>query len=182
MDAFESIVAQILEVAGYWTRIGFKVELTKAEKKALGNASMPRPELDIVAFKPATNELLIVECKSWLDSGGVDLRSFTVPTSQFFNRFKIFNDSKLSAVITRNLVEQLYKGGLLQNVQPNIKLVLAAGRIYSKDEPKLLSLFANRGWRLMTPIEISTAIRALASAGYQNDVMTIVTKILERRT
>jgi len=63
MDAFEVIAARFFEVQGFWTRIGVKVEITKQEKVVLDNASMPRPEIDVVAWKPATNQLLIIECK-----------------------------------------------------------------------------------------------------------------------
>jgi hypothetical protein len=73
MDAFETIAARFFEVQGYWTRVRVKVEITKPEKVALNNHSMPRPEIDVVAWKPAANELLIVECKSYLDSAGVRL-------------------------------------------------------------------------------------------------------------
>src|ERR1043165_1994579 len=51
MDAFEVIAARFFEVQGFWTRIGVKVEITKPEKVALNNKSMPRPEIDVVAWK-----------------------------------------------------------------------------------------------------------------------------------
>ena len=67
MDAFESLVSLLLRRDGYWTATSVKVELTKMQKRAIGRPSSPRWEIDLVAYKPATNELLAVECKSFLD-------------------------------------------------------------------------------------------------------------------
>jgi len=180
MDAFESIVAQVLDVGGYWTRIGVKVDFTKEDKRAVGNPSMPRPEIDIVAYKPKTNELLLVECKSWLDSGGVNFASFSDPNSEFYNRFKIFNDARLRALVVDRLIEGLQMAGLVISEKPSVQLVLAAGQIYKKDEQNLAALFTQNGWRLITPSDITEAIRLFAKKGYENNAVTIVTKMLER--
>ena len=67
MDAFEEIVKLLLETQGYWVRQDVKVNITKDDKKSLSNASMPRPEIDLAAFNPARNELMLVEVKSYLD-------------------------------------------------------------------------------------------------------------------
>ncbi len=74
MNAFESLVEMLLRRQGYWTRTCFKVELTADEKRAIGKHSSPRWELDVVAYKGQTNEVLAVECKSFLDSRGVMFR------------------------------------------------------------------------------------------------------------
>jgi hypothetical protein len=73
MHGFESLVAEILETEGYWVRRGYKVELTKGEKRAIGRRSSPRWEIDLLAYDAAENTVLAVECKSYLDSPGVDL-------------------------------------------------------------------------------------------------------------
>ncbi|MFN0156735.1 MAG: hypothetical protein ACKVRP_01530 [Bacteroidota bacterium] len=71
MDAFESVVAAILQRQGYWTLTSVKVELTKEEKREIGRHSSPRWELDVVAYRGSDNELRVVECKSFLDSGRI---------------------------------------------------------------------------------------------------------------
>ena len=76
MDAFESVIAGILQRQGFWTLTSFKVELTKAEKRTIGRPSSPRWELDVVAYRGRDNELRIVECKSFLDSIGVQCSAF----------------------------------------------------------------------------------------------------------
>src|SRR5262245_43986030 len=58
MDAFESLISMLLRHQGYWTTPSFKVELTKEEKRNIGRTSSPRWELDLVAYKGSTNEVL----------------------------------------------------------------------------------------------------------------------------
>jgi hypothetical protein len=55
MELFEGIIKTLLEHEGYWVRQSFKVNLTKEEKRAIGKHSIPRPEIDLLAFKPGTN-------------------------------------------------------------------------------------------------------------------------------
>lgn len=61
MDAFEAVVATVLERDGFWVRTSFKVNLTKDDKIAIGRPSSPRWELDIVGYRPGDNLLRIVE-------------------------------------------------------------------------------------------------------------------------
>src|SRR3990167_7524540 len=74
MDSFETLVGSLLEKDGFWVRTSVKVELTPEEKRKIGRPSSPRWELDLVAYKAKSNELLVVECKSFLDSPGVRAR------------------------------------------------------------------------------------------------------------
>lgn len=73
MEYFEGIIKTLLEHEGYWVRQSFKVNLTKQEKREIGKSSLPRPEIDLLAFKPSYKEVLILEAKSYLDSPGVRL-------------------------------------------------------------------------------------------------------------
>jgi len=60
MNAFEHIAGRFFEAQGYWTRVGLKIDFAKEEKRAVGKSSMPRPEVDVVAFKPDRNTLLVI--------------------------------------------------------------------------------------------------------------------------
>src|SRR6266852_4189196 len=131
MNAFEYIAARFFEAQGYWTRVGLKIELTKSEKVMLGNPSMPRPEVDLVAFKPRPNELLIVECKSYLDSPGVCVENFIGKNSVLQNRLKLFTRDKLRRVITEKLLAQIKQEGLLLGENPSVRYGLVAGKIKS---------------------------------------------------
>jgi hypothetical protein len=182
MNAFEQIVARFFEAQGYWTRVGLKIAVTKEEKRAVGNPSMPRPEVDVVAFKPGPNELLIVECKSYLDSNGVRIESFIGEDSVHKDRLKLFNLENLRKLITEKLVAQLREEGLLLQNNPTIRYGLVAGKIKAGDEAQLREIFNNNGWLLITPGELALGLREFADRGYEDDIVTMVVKILERNT
>src|SRR5258708_14383939 len=146
MDSFESVIASLLERDGFWVRSSVKIELSKAEKRFIGRASSPRWELDLVAFKGKTNELWIIECKSFLDSRGVDLRAFQKGTD-FSKRYKLFNEKKLFRVVKNRLLKQLSEKGFIKS-KPKVRLVLAAGKIVEKDQDAIEVLFEKRGWQL----------------------------------
>src|SRR5262249_33558674 len=103
MDAFEAVVASILQRQGYWTLTSVKVELTKAEKRAVGRHSSPRWELDIVAYRGGYNELRVVECKSFLDSPGVECCAFDGTNADAARRYKLFCEPTLRRVVFRRL-------------------------------------------------------------------------------
>jgi len=134
MDAFEIIAARFFEVQGFWTRIGVKVEITKGEKVTLNNASMPRPEIDVVAWKASTNQLLIIECKSYLDSTGVRIEHLHGQEHVDNDKFKLFNRAGLRALVVTALIRQLRAEGLIIGPDPSAQFVLVAGKIYSDHE------------------------------------------------
>lgn len=180
MDAFEHIAARLFEVQGYWTRIGYTVDLTKQQKRDIGKPSMPRPQLDIIAFKPSTNEILVIECKSFLDSPGVRFDHFHGRDDEKDDVYKMFNRQKLRDIVLSAVVDQLRREGLVTAAKPTIRLVLVAGNIYSDNESNLRKLFKDKGWTLVTPQEVIKGLRAFAERGYENDVITLVTKLLTR--
>ncbi|WOH50559.1 hypothetical protein [Bradyrhizobium sp. sBnM-33] len=130
MDAFEQVVAEILWIEGYWVRTSVKIELTKNEKKTIGRPSSPRWELDIVAYSGRDNVLRVVECKSYLDSLGVQAQGFD-PESKNATRYKLFNDDVLRETVFGRLAQQFTAAGLCRP-SPEIKLCLACGKINEK--------------------------------------------------
>jgi hypothetical protein len=180
MDAFEIIAARFFEVQGFWTRIGMKVEITKPEKVALNNTSMPRPEIDVVAWKPGTNQLLVIECKSYLDSTGVRLEHLHGQEDMDNDKFKLFNRARLRTLVVTALIRLLRADGLIIGPDPSVQFVLIAGKIYSDHEAKVRARCEECGWRLIGPAELAQGVRRFAKRGYENDVITIVTKLLER--
>jgi hypothetical protein len=179
MDAFEHVVSLMLQERGYWTRIGYKVELPKDVKKRLGNPSMPRVEVDVLAFSPIRKEVLVVECKSYLDSPGVTADDFDFRDEDKGGKYKLFNKARLREAVLKQLVTQLAKEELCAE-QASVHLCLAAGKIRRGNEDRLSILFRENGWRLYGPIDVAQAVRKLADKGYDNDVATVVAKILER--
>ena len=67
------------------------MELTKEEKREIGKPSMPRHEIDILAYKPAQSELMWVECKSYLDSTG----KFSYAYEGFFDNSWLVDKSQM---------------------------------------------------------------------------------------
>jgi hypothetical protein len=180
VDAFEQLVSEILWMKGYWVRTSVKVELTKDEKKAIGRPSSPRWELDIVAYSGRDNLLQVVECKSYLDSGGVAIRAFNGSDERFAGRFKLFGDDQLREVVFERLKLQFTESGACRP-KPKVKLCLACGRIASdRDRTALHTLFAENGWELWDEPWLREHLQSMAKGGYENQVSAVVAKLLLR--
>ena len=181
MDAFETIVAMLLEREGFWVKPGFKVDLTPADKQAIALPSCPRWELDIVAYNAKKNEVRVVECKSYLDSFGVAFNAVKGTDKRYAPRFKLFNRNKLRQIVFHRLLSQLAEiGGCLPN--PTVTLCLAAGKVKSKsDQEKLLAHFEREHWIFLGEEWVRNGLAKAAESKYHNDVSTIVAKLLLRK-
>jgi hypothetical protein len=181
MDAFERVIATILEQDGYWVRSSFKVDLTKEEKRRIGKPTIPRPEIDLVAYRGQTNALFAVECKSYLDSTGVSMAAFDGSSATLANRFKLFCDDNWRAIVEARLIQQMESTGM-SGRRPRVTWVLAAGKIASdQDREHLERHFLAKGWQLWDVEWIVSRLEGIADRGYENDVVSMVAKLLERR-
>jgi hypothetical protein len=180
MDAFEQLVSEILWMEGYWVHPSLKVELTKEEKRLIGRHSAPRWELDIVAYQARTNILHVVECKSYLDSTGVAAAAFDGSNLKASERYKLFNETLLRKVVFRRLCKQLAEAGACRK-NPRVQLALACGKIKSEaDRKKLHAHFKKKGWALWDEAWLRARIRHMATQGYENQVASVVVKLLLR--
>jgi hypothetical protein len=178
MNAFQSLIKTLLEREGFWVRSGFKVNLTKGDKLSIGHPTCPRWEIDIVAYKGATNELWLMECKSHLDSWGVKFCSFLRDGS---NGYRLFTDASLRRVVTNRVVAELEETGSCLPA-PAITLCLAAGKIRSEDDQRSLrEHFKQNGWILWDDERIRNALRDGSNGSYEDDVARVVTTFLLRR-
>ncbi|KAA3613618.1 MAG: hypothetical protein D8M58_17200 [Calditrichaeota bacterium] len=177
MDYFENIIKRVVEEDGYWVRQSFKVNLTKKEKRAIGKPTIPRPEIDIVGYRANTNELLVLEVKSFLDSVGVRFKelaeNFEIPTG----RYKMFTCKKYREVVFKRLVSDLVEKQLILP-EPKLSFGLAAGNIFIKEQEQLKTFFKAKSWVLYTPQMITKAIEKLAHIPYENDPYVISSKIM----
>ena len=178
MDAFEQVVQQILDHEGYWTRTLFKVELTKGEKRKIGRPSSPRWELDVIGYNAARNEILVVECKSYLDNPGVTIGQLT-PGGRASDRFKLFHEAKLRNVVFSRLKKQLKKAGLCAP-NPTVKLALAAGKVAKNSASEIPALFEKNGFTWLGPDWIKDHLQKISDTGYENEVASVVSKLLLR--
>lgn len=180
MDSFETLVGSLLEKDGYWVRTSVKVELTAEEKRKIGRPSSPRWELDLVAYKAKSNELLVVECKSFLDSPGVRARGLDGTDANEAKRYKLFNDNVLRKTVLGRLIKQLVASGSCAS-SPAAKLCLAAGKVASEtDRDKIKTLFERNGWGFFDDSWLRDKLLAVSNSGYENEVASVVAKILLR--
>jgi hypothetical protein len=179
LDSFEWIVAACLERQGFWTMTSVTVNLSKAEKRRIGLPTSPRWELDVVAYRAANNELLVMECKSFLDSIGVRCATFEGKNSRDAKRYKLFLNPSIRRVVLRRLALDFVKDKRCRP-KPKVTLGLAAGKLFG-DERRLRALFDRKGWRLIGPGELADDLAGLPQAGYQNDVASLVAKLLDQR-
>jgi len=180
MDAFEELVAQVLRADGYWVHQGYKINLTREDKQALGNPSMPRPEIDLVAYKAGTGELLSLECKSYFDSGGVHARDL-LPGGKNAQRYKMFVNADLRKMVLTRLVEQLASSGAIVGM-PEPKLGMIYGFATQSNTTILTQHFADNGWDLYGPEWLRTHLEKMARSSYDNQIASVVAKLLLPRT
>ena len=83
-----------------------------------------------MAYKGATNELWLVECRSHLDSLGVRFSNFT---KEGPNAYKLLTEANLRRLVTNRAVAQLEDTGSCLPA-PAVTLCLAAGKIGNEAE------------------------------------------------
>ncbi len=179
MQAFEALVGEILEAEGYWVRQSYKVLLTKEEKREIGRPSSPRWEVDVLAYRARDNHVLAVECKSYLDSPGVNLEDI-LGGGRYADRYKLFTEPELCKVIFRRIATDLVTAGLCR-VNPRIQLALAAGRLKS-DQASLHAHFRDKGWLLFDPEWVCEQLKKATKNSYTNSVAVMVAKMLLRKS
>tara|TARA_R110002073_G_scaffold165737_1_gene322412 strand:+ start:445 stop:993 length:549 start_codon:yes stop_codon:yes gene_type:complete len=181
VDSFEALVRLLLEKDGHWTRQSEKVNLSKIEKCATGKPSIPRPEIDVVAFRPSDNKIIAMEVKSLLDSPGVKADHLAKEFETTEGNYKLFTCKNYREIVFQRMLHDYRKEGLA-DANTQIQLGLAAGKIYSKDEPRLTLLFHERDWLLWSPSLLAKKATALSEIGYENDPFVLLAKLLVRNT
>jgi hypothetical protein len=179
MDAFEEIAAQLLEEEGFWVRKSVKVNLTQKEKRATGKHMIPRPEIDLAAFKFNKNELILIEVKSYLDSPGVRIGHLKLQHAIAAGSYKLLTTSKYRNIIESRLAKEWIEIGLI-NKKTNIKYGLIAGNVYQNKEDDIKALFDSKGWFFWGPKEVKKRITQLEKKAHENNLVTITAKILLR--
>ncbi|MXO70275.1 hypothetical protein GRI99_01345 [Altererythrobacter buctensis] len=178
MDAFEQLAADIFWAQGYWVRTGVKVELTRDEKLTIGRHSSPRWEVDLLAWSTQKNELLVLECKSYFDSGGVHAAHF-LPGSKYAHRYKLFHDQVLRETVLERLRLQCLERGLC-SADAQIRLGLVHGHVTRHNAARLQAIFEQNDWLLFGPQWARRHLAQLAAGSYDNSTAAVVAKLLLR--
>jgi len=177
MDAFEHLASELFFRKGYWVQNSLKINLTKDEKVKIGRPSSPRWEIDLVAYRGGKNELLALECKSYLDSYGVALAEFQPDHPS--TRYKLFKEDLTREVVLSRMKSDLVRDGFVPS-DCKVHFGLVAGKIRPSDAKALPEYFSKRGWHLFGPDWIKREVAQLADSGYSNDVSAVVAKLLLR--
>ena len=133
-------------------------------------------KLDLLAYKPQTNELLVIECKSCLNSSGVCFKEVFRHEGKRTNRYKLFNKPKLRRTVLHRLRHQLIKSGLCRP-RVKIRLCLVAGKIVGKDKAKLQEWFKKKNWDLRDSTWFDRKFEELRKSRYEDDVAFVVAKL-----
>jgi hypothetical protein len=178
MDAFEQLAAEILSAHGYWVRTSVKVDLTREDKLRIERQSSPRWEIDLVAYKPAEDTLLVLECKSYLDSGGVHAAHFT-PGSRYAHRYKLFHDDILRETVLERLRLQMISAGLC-GPETAVRLGLIYGHATSYNSTLIADHFKANDWVLLDPKWLNSNLKRMSCGSYENSAAALVSKLLLR--
>lgn len=179
MDHFEAVIHTLLESEGYWVRSSYRVALSKQQKRDTGKPSIPRPEIDLLAFHVKRNEVLALEVKSYLDSPGVKLADLSKEHDTAEGRYKLFTSKKYRLIVLGSLQQQLITAGAI-NEATTIKLGLAAGKVYQGRSEALRTHLEAAGCFFWSPEDIRSKVTALADGPYENNATTITAKVLLR--
>ena len=179
MDHFESLISTLLEFEGYWLRRSFKVNVTKEEKRKIGKHSIPRPEIDILAFQFSENTVLAIEVKSFLDSPGLKLEQLQAEHDIPEGRYKLFTSARYRSIVLKRLHADLIECGMA-NAETKVVLGLAAGKVYLGRTEPIRQLMQERSLFFWSPEDIKKKVIALADRSYENDPAILVAKVLLR--
>ena len=180
MNAFESVVAEVLWRDGYWVQTAVKVDLTKDDKSKINRPSSPRWELDVVGYSGQRREVLIVECKSYLDSRGVTFGAVSGSDQKGARRYKLFTNDVLRRVVLDRLSCQMVNAGLVPK-RHKTKLALVCGNIASdQDRQALHQHFHAREWLLWDDVWLREKLNLMSKSGYENSPVAVVSKLLLR--
>lgn len=178
-DHFENLVRTLLEGEGFWVFQSFKVDLTKEEKRRIGKPSLPRPEIDLLAFRFSSNEIIAIEAKSYLDSRGVRLEELAASHEIPEGRFKLFTCQNFQAVVLQRLKAQLMSMGM-GNDATAIRLGLVFGNVVSRDVLALRRYVKSKKWFYWSPRLLKRKLRSQARRAYENDPAIIASKLILR--
>ena len=176
MDAFEQVVAEILWNKGYWVRTSVKVELTLEEKRLVGRPTTPRWELDVVGYRASDNQLLVLECKSYLNSSGVgwDQVCGTAPSTHY----KLFREPVLRETVLNRLCAQSEENGMCAS-GVSARLGMAAGNVHRNEEDRFVESFHQKDWEFFGPTWLKRELAILAKGRYENQISSVVAKLLK---
>lgn len=181
MDQFERLVATLLEADGYWVRQSHRIKLTSEEKAEIeSHHTSPRVEIDLIAYKPATNDLQIIEVKSFHDSdSGVTCSDIDGTNSNSDKKYPLVRNPARRELTQRLVLRDLQDQGLVTSTAvPSYCLVL--GKASPGESNKIRNYLLSIMWRYWGPEDIKARLQKLAKTGYRDDLVYFTAKSLLR--
>jgi hypothetical protein len=178
MDAFEHIVGLYLQEKNYWTRHSVKVDLTKEDKQEIELPTIPRPEIDLVAYNPVSDTLILIEAKSYLNSTGVTIGGLSGTNKKTIERYRLLNNKTYQKVVTKRLVESFIENKIIKKTT-KVKYALAAGNVQKKSLKDVADYLSKNGYLYFDPVDIKQTIKNLASKGWDDNIITLTAKLTE---
>ena len=126
------------------------------------------------------NQVLALECKSYLDSGGVHAAHFA-EGSRYAKRYKLFHDAMLRDTVLERLRLQMTECGLCRS-DARIRLGLVHAHATSRNAALLREIFDHNGWLLFGPDWIREQLERMSRGSYENNTAAVVAKLLLRST
>ena len=176
MDAFEQILRLFLEEKNYWTRHSVKVELTKQDKEELNLPTTPRAEIDLVAYNPNENEIILIEAKSFLNSTGVTIAGLNGTDKDTKNRYRLLNNDVFQKIVTERLIEDFTKRKII-NKSTKVRFALAAGKVQKKSLKQVQGYLEEKNYIFFSPSEIKETIKGLADKGWDDNIVIVTAKL-----
>ena len=180
VDQFEAVIRTLLEADHYWVQSSFKLELDDDGRRQIGNKYVPRPEIDLLALKFSSNEVLAVEAKSFIDSAGVRLADLEKRHRRPEGRYKLFTSIRYRNTVLSLIKEQLCEHGMA-NAKTKMKLMLAVGNVSGNNTAAIADLARDREYDFWSPTIVKEKVTALERTKWINDPVVITSKILLRK-
>ena len=178
MNSSEALLGELLSLDGWSCRPGYRVSITKQEKVAIGQPSLPTPEIDVLATKHG--RIVWVESKTYLDSRGVQAKTladgYTGP-----GRVRVFNDAVYREVVTNALLRQLRLEESIGPDDPTVEYWFAAWKFCNAaSRHEAQERFDANRWKLLGHDWFESQLRKLAATSYRDSTAALVAKLLLR--
>jgi hypothetical protein len=143
--------------------------------------NMPRPEIDLLAFKSKEDLIIAFEAKSYLNSPGVSRKDLAASHETTEGRYKIFTCKNYRDIVIKQLKKDLIDKGMATK-STKIKLGLLAAKVKGGEDEstKLADYMRKHHWEFWEPATVKEKLEALADLDYENDVAVVASKILRK--
>ena len=96
-------------------------------------------------------------------------------------RYKILTSEKYQKTIVARLKTDCIAACII-NKKTKFSFGFIAGKVYQNKEAELKKYFDDKKWFFLEPSELNQKLIELSKKGYENSIVTIVTKLMLKQT